>query len=422
MKRLPLLLLAAGLTWAQADYDLLLKGGFVIDPKNGVEAVRDVAVKDGRIAAVEPSIDNSRARQAIDAAGLIVTPGLIDIHVHVFHSTGIPGAWAGDNSVMPDSFSFRTGVTTMADAGSAGWRNFEQFRTTVIDRVQTRVLAFINISGYGMSSNMVEQGDWDPAAVVRLAKKHADVVVGVKAAHYEGPGWESVDNAVEAGRLAGRPVMVDFGWFRPERPYWELVGKHLRPGDITTHAYRGPVPWVNEEGRLYPYLAKARERGVVFDVGHGGGSFVFRNAVPAVRQGFYPDTISTDLHSGSQNGAMMDLPTTMSKFLAMGMPLSEVVRATTWRAAEVIGREELGHLSSGAAADITVLRVQKGAFAFRDVAGGKYPGRERLHCEMTLKDGVIRWDWNSRAAVDYTTLDPEYGVNEWEQLLRPDTK
>jgi dihydroorotase len=420
--RLLLLLFCTTLAWGQADYDLLLKGGRTIDPKNGIDGVRDVGIKDGRIAAVDASIDASRAERVVDVSGLVVTPGLIDIHVHVFHSTGIPGAWAGDNSVMPDSFSFRTGVTTLADAGSAGWRNFEQFRTTVIDRAQTRVLAFINIAGYGMVSNMVEQGDWDPEEVARLAKKHSDVVVGVKAAHYEGPGWESVDNAVAAGRLAGRPIMVDFGWFVPERPYWELVGEHLRPGDITTHAYRGPVPWIDKQGKLFPYLHAARKRGVIFDVGHGGGSFVFRNAVPAVKQGFYPDTISTDLHSGSRNSAMMDQPTTMSKFLAMGMPLADVIRASTWRAAQVLGHGEIGHLSVGAVADVTVLQVEEGDFVYRDVGNGRFTGRQRLHADMTLKDGAIVWDWNSRSAVDYKKLDPEYGVNPYETLTLPSTQ
>lgn len=419
MRKLLALTLLTGLpAWCQ-PYDLLLENGRVIDPKNGIDAVRDIAVRDGRIAAVAPDIPAAEAKEAIDVSGLIVTPGLVDIHTHLFHTTNIPDAWAGDNSVDPDSFSFRTGVTAMADAGSAGWRNFEFFRTTVIDRAETRVFAFINIAGLGMVSNMVEQGDFNPEEVARLAKKHRDVVVGVKAAHYEKPDWASVDQAVKAGELAGIPVMVDFGYFVPQRPYWKLVTERLRPGDITTHAFRGPVPWVDEEGRLYAYLSRARRRGVIFDVGHGGGSFTWRNAVPAVRQGFYPDTISTDLHAGSRNGAMMDLPTTMSKFLAMGMPLAEVVRAATWRAAEVIRRPELGHLTPGAAADIAVFRIQQGEFRFRDPFGGAFAGKRRLFCELTLKDGKVMWDWNSRTGVDYRKLDPLYGIREGEQLVRP---
>jgi dihydroorotase len=414
-----MLLLAAALCFGQAEYDLLLRGGHVIDPRNGIDGPRDVAIWEGRVAAVAEGLDAARARAVVDVSGLYVTPGLVDIHVHVFHSTGMPDAWAGDNSVAPDSFSFRTGVTTMADAGSAGWRNFETFRATVIDRVRTRVLAFINIAGYGMSSNMVEQGDFNPEAVARLARKHKDIVVGVKTAHYEKPDWGSVDSALKAGELAGLPVMVDFGVFVRERPYWRLVTERLRPGDITTHVYRGPVAWLDDQGKLLSYLPRARQRGVIFDVGHGGGSFIFRNAVPAVAQGFTPDSISTDLHTASMNAGMMDMPTTMSKFLAMGMPLAGVIRASTWRPAEIVHHEELGHLSPGAAADVAVWRLDEGVFGFRDSSGGRLEGKRRLFCELTLKDGRIVWDWNARGAGDYRKMGPNYGVREGEYVIRP---
>ncbi len=258
----------------------------------------------------------------------------------------------------------------MVDAGSSGWRNFEQFRQSVIDRVSTRVLALINIAGYGMVGDVAEQGDFNAAAVARLARKHKDVVVGIKSAHYQKPDWTSVDSAVAAGREASIPVMVDFGHFLRERPYWQLVTQHLRPGDISTHMYRGSVPWIDGAGKLYPYLSEARRRGVIFDVGHGGGSFVMRNAVPAMAQGFFPDTISTDLHSTSMNAGMQDMVTTMSKCLAMGMPLAEVIRASTWRPAQVIHREELGHLTVGAVADVTALKVQDGEFMYADAFGG----------------------------------------------------
>ncbi len=413
-------LLAAGS--AAGQYDLILKGGRVIDPRNNLDAVLDVAVRDGRIAAVDANLDASQARRTIDVRGLYVTPGLVDIHTHVFHTTGIPGAWAGDESIQPDAFSFRTGVTTMVDAGSAGWRMFEILRQTVIDRVRTRVLAFINIAGLGMITDVAEQqkSDFRPDEVARLAKKHKDVVVGVKSAHYQYPDWSSVDRAVEAGKLAGIPVMVDFGYFLPERPYWQLVTERLRPGDISTHCYRGSVPWVDEQGQLYGYLRQARARGVKFDVGHGGGSFVFRNAVPAIRQGFYPDSLSSDLHTGSMNAGMMDMPTTMSKFLAMGMPLAAVVRASTWNPAQEIQRTELGHLSVGAVADVAVWSLQRGEFGFYDAAGGRLAGRQRLVCEMTLKDGRVSWDWNARAATDYQKLGPEYGIRPGiDHIVRP---
>jgi len=417
--RFVIILLATVACSGQTPYDIVLKGGHLIDPKNAIDDRRDIAISDGKIAAIASDIDASSARQTLDISGLYVTPGLVDLHVHVFSTTNIPGAWAGDNSVRPDSYSFRTGVTTMVDAGSSGWRNFETFRHTVIDRAKTRVLAMINIAGFGMITDMTEQGDFDSAEVARLAKKHSDVVVGVKSSHYQKPDWESVESAVAAGESAEIPVMVDFGHFRPERPFYELVLEKLRPGDMPTHCFRGPVPWVDGQGKLYPYLTVARERGIKFDVGHGGGSFVFRSAVPAIEQGFYPDSISTDLHAGSMNGAMMDMPTLMSKFLAMGMPLAEVVKSSTWNPAGQIGREELGHLSVGAVADVAVFQLMEGAFGFRDGPGGSVKSDRRLFCELTLSGGQVAWDWNSRSGTDYHELGPSYGVREGVDSVLP---
>ncbi len=400
-----------------AQYDLVLKGGRVIDPRNNVDRVADVAVTAGKIAAVG---NNLTGKQTLDVKGLVVTPGLIDIHVHLFATTGVKNAWAGDNSIWPDGFSFRTGVTTMADAGSSGWRNFETFRHTVIDRVQTRVFAFINIAGLGMMTDVAEQDDFDPKELARLAKKHSDIVVGVKSAHYQKPDWDSVDRALEAGREANIPIMVDFGYFHIERPYWQLVTERLRPGDISTHMFRGPVPYVGPDGKLLDYLTRARARGVKFDVGHGGGSFVFRNAVPAVKAGFYPDSISTDQHTGSMNAQMMDMPTTMSKMLALGIPLTEVIRESTWNPAQLIKHPELGHLSVGAPADVAVWNLLKGDFGFADFAGGGLRASERLSCELTLRDGKIVWNWNARGAVDWKTLPSTYGVRpKVDQIVLP---
>jgi dihydroorotase len=406
---------------ARAQYDIVLKGGHVIDPKNGIDAQMDVAIAGNKIAAVAPDISAAQAKKVIDVHGLFVTPGLVDIHTHLFFTTGAGGAWAGDESIQPDAFSFRTGVTTMADAGSAGWRGFETFRHFVIDRAKTRVFAFINISGLGMLADAAEQetSEFQPQEVARLAKKHRDVVVGVKSAHYQKPDWASVDRAVEAGKLAGIPVMVDFGWFLPERPYWQLVTEHLRPGDITTHCFRAPVPWVDEHGKLYDYLRQARKHGVIFDVGHGGGSLVFRNAVPAVAQGFYPDSISTDLHGGSMNAGMQDMPTTMSKFLAMGEPLVEVIRESTINPATEIQHPELGHLTVGAPADVAVWELRSGDFGFADASAGKLTGKQRLICQLTLRDGKIAWDRNARAADDYRKLGPAYGVRDVDKVVRP---
>lgn len=417
-------LLAIGFLFGVAalpqEFDLLLQGGRVLDPKSSLDAPRDIAIKAGKIAAIEPSIAAARAKKLLDVKGLLITPGLIDIHVHAYFTASNPGSWAGDNSLPPDGFSFRSGVTTMVDAGSAGWRNFEHFKVTVIDRAKTRVLAMINIAGFGMISDLTEQGDFDPEAIAKLKAKFPETVVGVKSAHYQRPDWESVDSAVEAGKMAKVPVMVDFGYFLPQRPYYQLVAEHLRPGDISTHAYRGPVPWVDEQGKIFPYLLAARKRGVRFDVGHGGGSFVLRSAAAAIANGFYPDTISSDLHTGSMNGAFMDMPTLMSKMMALGMPLAEVIRASTWTPAEVIQRPELGHLTVGAVADVAGLRLMDGEFGYYDNSGGRVVSKQRLFCELTLKDGAISWDFNGRQGMDYKRLGPRYGIREGiDQILVP---
>jgi dihydroorotase len=415
---------ATALPLRAQPFELILKGGHVIDPRNNIDGVRDVAVDNGRIAAVATNLTPTPGTQVIDARGMFVTPGLIDLHVHLFATTGVKGAWAGDNSVLPDGFSFRTGVTTMVDAGSSGWRNFETFRHTVIDRAQTRVLAMINIAGLGMMTNAAEQvaAEFQPAEVVALARKHKDVVVGVKTAHYELPDWNSVDRALEAGKAAGIPIMVDFGYFRPERPYWQLVTEKLGRDDISTHCYRASVAWMDENNRVHGYLHRARERGVKFDVGHGAGSLVFRNAVPAIKAGFYPDSISTDLHTLSMNIAMLDMPTTMSKFLVMGMPLKDVILRSTWNPAQMIRRPELGHLSVGAGADIAVLRVDTGEFHYIDSKSGRMRGTQRITCELTLRDGKVVWDWNGRAGTDYQRLPPDYGLREGIDVVVPPPK
>ncbi len=424
MKRFVLLAVIATAAVAQQRYDLLLKGGHVIDPKNQIDAVRDVGISNGKIAAVAGSIDPASAAKVIDASGLFVTPGFIDLHIHAFHTTNVPAAWAGDYSIDPDSFSFRTGVTTMVDAGTSGYRNFDQFRATVINRARTRILAMINVAGYGMMTNTMEQDTKDmlPERIAEVARRNKDIVVGIKSAHYENPDWTSVDKAIEAAKLAGVPVMVDFGFFLPERPYWQLVTQRLRPGDISTHMFRGSVPWIDENGKVYDYLKQARARGVKFDVGHGGGSFVMRNAVPAIAQHFYPDSISTDLHVTSMNKGMMDFPTTASKFLAMGMPLQEVVLRSTWNPAQMIHHPEVGHLTIGAVADVTLWSIEKGDFGFRDSADALLKGTERLRCEITLKDGVIEWDWNSRSGVDYKKLGPSYGIRTTTDTVVPPPK
>jgi dihydroorotase len=419
MKFLPALCLISAM-FAQSSYDLLLKGGHVIDGKNKISAIRDVAIQDGRIAEVAADIPAARAAKVVDVSGLYVVPGLVDMHVHVYAGTGQRGAYCGDNSVYPDGFTFRSGVTTVADAGSSGWRNFPDFKDRVIDRAKTRVLAFINIVGKGMGG-AVEQdtGDMDAQSAARQALDHKDVIIGIKTAHYAGPEWTPVEHAVEAGTLANIPVMVDFGVFRPERPFQELVLKKLRPGDIYTHTYLDRVPMLDDDGRILPYLFEARRRGVIFDVGHGGGSFLFRQAVPAMRQGFAPDSISTDLHIGSMNAGMKDMLNVMSKFLNMGMPLDEVIARSTWAPAREIKREELGNLSVGAGADIAVLRVEEGSFGFVDTYGARMRGSRKLECELTIRNGRVVYDLNGITREDWEKLGKytAQGDARWDGTL-----
>jgi dihydroorotase len=405
-------------------FELLLKNGHVIDPKNGIDESRDVAVSDGKIADVSTDIPEDQAKQTIDVNGLYVTPGLVDIHTHMYATPGYKNAWAGDNSILPDSFTFRSGVTTMVDTGSAGCRTFEDFRMRVLDRFQTRAFAFVNIVGMGMVTNDVEQNvsDMDVDLTAGVMKNNADVVVGAKTAHYRGPEWVSVDRTLAAGKAAQMPSMIDFGFFAKERPYYELVTERLAAGDITTHMFLGDVPWVCSDGKLFDYLYRARERGIIFDVGHGAGSFYWRNAVPAIEQGFYPDSISTDLHTKCMNGPMQDMTNVMSKFLVLGMPLVDVIRTSTINPANEIGHPELGHLSIGAVADVTALNLMDGDFAYLDVRGGKLEANQRFRCELTLREGAVVWDWNGRAGVDYRELGPTYGVRNQEDglILPPD--
>ncbi len=402
--------LALGLALQPAmaqELDLLIDDGHVIDPKNGVDAVMDVGIKDGKIAEVAPEISPDRAQAVVDASGLFVTPGLIDMHVHVFHGTEQDNYISNSfTSVPPDAFTFRSGVTTAVDVGSAGWRNIREFIAQTVDNSDTRVLAFLNIVGAGMKGGAIEQNltDMDPKLTAMTARRHADVVVGVKLAHYEGHDWEPTDRAVQAGRMADVPVMIDFGSADPPLPIEELFFEHLRPGDVFTHAYahlNGRQSIVDDNGELRPFILDAQERGIVFDVGHGGGSFMYSAGVPATRAGLWPDVISTDLHTGSMNAGMKDVANVMSKFLNLGMPLADVIEATSWRPAQVIKRTELGHLDVGAEADVAVFRLREGAFGFVDTRGYRQPGDRKLEAELTLRAGRVVWDLNGISSRDW---------------------
>lgn len=389
------------------DYDLVIKGGHVIDPKNSIDEVMDVAVKDGRIARVTKNINAQNATQVVDAKGLYVTPGLIDIHGHVFFGTE-PNQYLNNSftAVPPDGFTLRVGVTTVVDCGGSGWKSFPIFKENIIDRSRTRVLSFLNIVGEGMRGGAYEQdtGDMDAKLSADVARRYKEYIVGFKVAHYEAEDWIPVDRAVEAGKLAGDiPVIVDFGGndSHPPLSIEELFFDHLRPGDIYTHTFteldrRDPI--VDTQTRkLKPFVPRAQERGIIFDVGYGGASFDYGQAIPATRSGFFPNTISTDLHTGSMNAAMKDILNVMSTFLTMGMDLGDVIQAATWAPARAIKREELGNLSIGAPADIAVLGLRQGNFGFWDRKGKKLEGTEKFECSLTVRNGRIVYDLNGIA-------------------------
>lgn len=383
------------------SYDIVIKGGHVIDAKNNIDAVMDVAISGGKIMQVAGNIDASHAAQVVDAKGLYVTPGLIDMHAHVFFGTE-PDHYLSNGlvAVAPDGFTFRVGVTTVCDAGGSGWKSFPEFKKNIIDNSQTRVLVFLNIVGEGMRGGAWEQNtnDMDAKLSALVAKQYKDYVVGFKVAHFSGHDWTPVDRAVEAGKLANIPVMVDFGGSNPPLSIEELYMKHLRPGDIYTHTYALLDGNVRETvvdtatSKVKPFIWDAIKKGIVFDVGYGGASFNFTQAIPALKQGFFPKTISTDLHTGSMNASMKSQIDVMSKFLLMGMPLKEVIRASTWAPAQVIRHEELGNLSVGAIADVAVLDLRQGNFGFYDKTGYKLKGQQKFECTMTIKDGKVVYD------------------------------
>ncbi len=423
MKLLLTIPLFAVLSIAQPKYDLLLKGGHVIDAKNKISAIRDVAIQAGRIAEVSARIDPATARKVIDVTGNYVTPGLIDIHAHVYAGTGEKRSYAGDLSVYPDGYTLRVGVTTVADAGCAGWRNFEDFKDRVIDRSRTRIFAFLNIVGNGMRGGRYESdlNDMEVKPAAEMALKHKGLIVGIKTAHFTGPEWTPVDNALAAATLAGIPVMVDFGSNKPERPLSELLTKKMRAGDIYTHVYSGLRGEQTESGHPNPALFEGRKRGVFFDVGHGGGSFLWRVAVPLIKDGFLPDSISTDLHNGSANNGMKDMLNVMDKFLAMGLSVDDVIAKSTWNPAREIHHEELGNLSVGSPADVAVLKLETGNFGFVDMYGALLRGNKKLTCELTFRDGKLVYELNGLSRTEWDKLPTGYryqGDASWDERAR----
>ena len=398
-----------------AAFDLLFRGGTVFDPEQCSFHQEDIAVRDGVIVRRDAGFSGEEAENILDASGCIVSPGLIDMHCHIYPV--FPYVRRDSlRTTNAEEHMVRCGVTTAVDAGTCGWRNFGDFKENVIDATKLRVLAFLDIAAKGMAYPDSEQAvaDINPKIAAAVAREWSDCIVGIKSAHYwprhenrEHPAFASIDGAREAAALCGKPVMVDSIPVVPERSYPAILSR-LEPGDIHTHVFAQQFPLLNAQGKVEDYLRKERERGVRFDVGHGSGSFWFRQAVPCFEQDFWPDTISTDLHHQNVTGPAIDLLYVASKFLAMGMPLAQVLYRVTRAPALTLSHPELGTLADGACADLAVLRVREGRFGYLDCGGARLEGEGKLECVATVRAGEVLIDPEARSAPDWREAPPAY--------------
>lgn len=375
--------------------DLILRGGRVIDPSQNIDGIRDVAFVDGKIAGVSEHIEDGPQTAVRDVAGKIVTPGLIDLHTHVY--------WGGTSlGIDAEEFCRTSAVTTSVDTGSAGPGNFAGFRKHVIEPSDVRILAYLHVSFAGIfafsSSVMVGESEdlrlMAPADAVRVADANRDVIVGIKARvgrRTSGVnGATPLKYALEVADEVGMPVMLHVD---DPPPSYEEVLEMLRPGDVLTHCFRPfPNSPVQAQGAIKPGVLRARERGVIFDIGHGKGSFSFKVARQMLANGFAPDTISSDIHQLCINGPVFDQVTTLSKFLCLGMSLPDVIKSSTVNAAFALNRPELGTLKPGAAGDASILSIEEGQFDYVDVVGDVMTGDKRIKAEGSVVGGA--W-WHS---------------------------
>lgn len=380
-------------------YEILIQHGHVFDPANNIDTIMDIAISGGRIVELGFNISAEKAQKRIDATGFWVCPGFIDIHTHVFVGSN-KGFANGINSLSPDDFSFKSGVTTMVDAGTSGFHNFEKFLHQVIETSKTRILAFLNISGAGMVGKPEEEKleNMNPDSAFLWVQKYPDIIVGIKIGHFEGISRQPFENALKVCERASVPLFVEChlpNYTLEEQLEW------MRPGDIITHTFekvQERMSVIDDVGKVRSFVREATERGVLFDLGHGGAGFWFSEAIPALEQGLWPNSFGTDLHRFSMNAGMKDMANVLSKFLAMGMPLKEVLKRSAWFPALSIKRPDLGHLGIGTVADLTILDIREGVFGFVDAGGNKISGGQKIVVEMTIREGKIVWDLNGLAA------------------------
>ncbi|MFL5258615.1 MAG: amidohydrolase/deacetylase family metallohydrolase [Hyphomicrobiales bacterium] len=373
-------------------YDLILRGGRVIDPSQSIDEPLDIAFANGKVAALAPRLESGDGTEMRDVRGLIVAPGLIDLHTHVY--------WGGTSlGIDAEMFARKSGVTTAVDTGSAGPGNFAGFLKHVIEPSEVRILAYLHVShagifGFSRDVSVGESEDirlMDPRGAVKVAGEHPDVIIGIKVRigrHASGDqGISPLDYALQVGAETGLPVMAHID---EPPPSYEDVLARLRPGDVLTHAFRPfPNTPATVQGTVKPEVKRARERGVLFDIGHGMGSFAFKTARAMLANGFLPDTISSDVHALCIEGPAHDLVTTMSKFLCLGLGLSEVIKASTVNAALALRRPELGSLKPGSVGDATLLSVDRGEFDYVDVTGEHLRGDRKINSRGVVIAG--RW-------------------------------
>lgn len=397
-----ILLLQSPCILAQA-YDLLIKNAQVIDPKNHINARLDLAIANGKIAKVSKEIPSTDAKKTIDATGLYLVPGLIDLHTHVFVGAKPEKFADGQYSVSPDDFTFRSGVTTVVDAGTSGWQNFRRFKDQVIDHSATRILAFLNINANGLSGKPEEEDITKMIvdSAVSVQKAFPDIIVGIKIGHFEGADWTPFERAKSAAQQTGTPLFVEC--HLPKYSLADQLNK-MRPGDIITHSYEQiteRMPIVDDNGKLHSFVLEAKEKGILFDLGHGGAGFWFSQAIPAFQQGMAPNSFGSDLHRFSINAGMKSMLNIMSKYMAIGMPFTGTVERATWNTAVSIHRPDLGNLSEGTVADIALIRIMDGNFGFVDAGGFRIEGKQKLEAELTVRAGKIVWDLNGISAKTY---------------------
>ena len=386
------------------EIDLLLKGGRVLDPKNSIDSKMDVAVKDGKIYRIAVEIPSSSAKKVVDVSGMLVSPGLINIHTHVYAGSK-PGFADGQSSQLPDAFAPRSGITTVVDAGTTGWRTFSDFKAKVVDPSLTRVLAFINIFETGFSAGSAIEPDLntlDVQMTVDAIKKYPEFIAGTRIGHYKGKSWIPFDKASEAAKITDRPLFVEC--HMPEYSLEDQL-KKMRSGDIITHSFENVserMPIVDAQGKLRLFVLEAQQKGVLFDVGHGGVGFWFDQAIPALKQGLLPNSFGTDEHRTSMNAGMKNMLNVMSKYLTIGMTIPDIIASGSWKPAKSIKREDLGNLSVGSVADIAVLSVLNGKYGYVDSGGNRIEGNQKFEAELTVRAGRIIWDLNGLAATPYT--------------------